>query len=318
MKDNLSDFVLWGRLAVLDLGFVLPQVYNPAMAKGILQLLKPAQLPEELEWFLDDKTILSRYVGEEAFLHSRIYQKLVEILTIVFDGYVVNTYTFLPIDDELDDYYQRLRKKLMILEDKMMITNLRIVDFKPIHSLNGNFQYLIGLWHYAKVMYSQDQQRLFKHAPQMNLPDNLKLMFIQIDTLLQEHQTNKVRLLGGELNPHLASYAGIQFDITEATLKYQDSEWYTIQVNQKEMQFLRVLVDAKGKVIDYFTIARSLDLNIAHQNADKMEVARAVQFLKRDLGKRLSEAGMSNENVKRLLQSIQSIHGAGYKLQNLS
>ena len=55
------------------------------MAKGLLSFLKSAP-DESLEWFLEDKIILKRYVGQNAFLYCQIYRKLIEVLSVVFDG----------------------------------------------------------------------------------------------------------------------------------------------------------------------------------------------------------------------------------------
>ena len=102
----------------------------------------------------------------------------------------------------------------------MGITNLRIVDFQGFSRLNGNFQHLIGMWQYSKMMFYQDQESLLSYAKKGSLPDDVQLMFIQIDEWLKEHQKNKAKLLGGELNPNLIpSFFIVLFNLVSLKLK---------------------------------------------------------------------------------------------------
>ncbi len=117
-----------------------------------------------------------------------------------------------------------------------------------------------------------------------------------------------------ESNNDLLEYGGIILNLSKATLQYKDNNQIEIQPDNKEIKFLKLLIQNKGNVLKYEEIAKKMRLSFYYESALKAIVAREVQFLKRDLGNVLRKAGLTQKEITKMIITKKKV---GYKLKDI-
>jgi len=103
-------------------------------------------------------------------------------------------------------------------------------------------------------------------------------------------------------------------DPSNATLKYKKNPPVEIQPDNIVIRFLKLLLINKNTVLKYSQIARDLNLNCYSVNPTKeydANIARNVQFIKRDLKKILKKVGLTQKEIDQMILSKKNV---GYKL----
>ena len=95
-------------------------------------------------------------------------------------------------------------------------------------------------------------------------------------------------------------------NISAATLKYKDNPAVDIQPKNREIKFLVMLAKNKN-VVAYSEIATEIESTSFGEEV----IARAVQYLKRDLKPILKKAGMTDEEIKKMIKPVKN---TGYKI----
>lgn len=91
-------------------------------------------------------------------------------------------------------------------------------------------------------------------------------------------------------------------DITESSLKYKNNPPVKgISPQNQEVQFLVYLIQNENKIVKYLSIARELNLNSSGPGATNQSVARNVQFVRRNLGYLLENAGMTKDAINKII-----------------
>lgn len=117
---------------------------------------------------------------------------------------------------------------------------------------------------------------------------------------------------GSDRNDNFLEYKHIILDLSKATLQYKNNKPIEIQPNNKEIKCLEILMRNKEIVSNYVDIAKELNLNCYHDKATQNNVAREVQFVKRDLNKVLKNAGLTKKEIDEMIITKKKV---GYKLK---
>lgn len=105
---------------------------------------------------------------------------------------------------------------------------------------------------------------------------------------------------------------GLVLNMKNATIKYGENKPVDISPENKEIIFLRMLLDARDEIVNYIDVVKKLKLKPIRDGDTNESFGRDVQFLRRDLGNLLKEAGMTNNELKEMIRSVRK---TGYKLR---
>jgi len=103
----------------------------------------------------------------------------------------------------------------------------------------------------------------------------------------------------------------LKINLLKTTMQYKNKPPIDISPDNDIIKFLVHLIKSKGEVVEYVEIAKNLGLNCHHEGVSNKEVARGVQYLKRDARKVLKQAGLTKEEVEKMITAKKNI---GYKL----
>lgn len=102
-----------------------------------------------------------------------------------------------------------------------------------------------------------------------------------------------------------------KINLDQSTIQYKDGTPSEISTGINIVKLLILLIENK-RVIPYTEIAQKLKLNCYHEGVTNKDVAREVQFLRRDLGDFLVKIGMSKTEIQGMFISKKNV---GYKLR---
>lgn len=105
------------------------------------------------------------------------------------------------------------------------------------------------------------------------------------------------------------TWGKLKIDMTKGIMQYKSGKAKEISPSQDEIKLL-VLLMQTNRIVKYSEIAKKLDMNC--QMADPAEVARAVQYLRRNIVPILEGVGMTRREIQNMIISKRNI---GYKLR---
>lgn len=108
------------------------------------------------------------------------------------------------------------------------------------------------------------------------------------------------------------TWGELKIDLAKGTIQYKNGVAKEISPAQDEVKFLILLMQT-NQIVKYSEIAKKLDMNC--QMADPAEVARAVQYLRRNIVPILEDVGMTRKEIQSMIISKRNI---GYKLRRSS
>lgn len=103
----------------------------------------------------------------------------------------------------------------------------------------------------------------------------------------------------------------LKLNLSKGNLQYKNNPPQDVSPSEEEIMFLALLMKAK-RIVEYKEIARELKMNCYHPGVNNEDVARNVQYLRRDLVPILEKVGMTRDDIKRMIISIRN---QGYKLR---
>jgi len=103
----------------------------------------------------------------------------------------------------------------------------------------------------------------------------------------------------------------LHINLTQGTICYANNNVIEISPDNKIVKFLIILIENR-RVVEYVEIAKKLEMNCWHEEVKNKDVARDIQFLKRDTVTFLkNKVGMTNGNIRKIIISKKNI---GYKM----
>lgn len=246
------------------------------------------------------------------FYYYHTHRKIIEVLDVVFGGYVVGEYFFIPPDDILVDKYAALYSVFFELDRRPDIDELPVTLVRDFKSLHDNFVYCIKMWAKFRDEHFDDSKMLFKIAPQQYyLAPDIKVLFHEIDILLAEHKIKKGRELK-KIGDITYSWEQLVLNKSKATLAYKNNQSINISLNKQDIKLLEMLLKNGDRITEYIHVAKELQLNSFDKEYSNKDVARNVQFVKKELHATLGKTGMTKEEVKNMILTITN---TGYKLR---
>lgn len=103
----------------------------------------------------------------------------------------------------------------------------------------------------------------------------------------------------------------LKINLDQSTIQFKDTSPAEISTGVNTIKFLIILMENK-RVVEYTEIAQKLKLNCYHEGSTNKDVAREVQFLRRDLSGFLVKIGMNRTEVQGMFISKKNV---GYKLR---
>lgn len=124
-------------------------------------------------------------------------------------------------------------------------------------------------------------------------------------------ESNAVNSVTQKNNKEILSCGKLHLDLEKGTLCFGGKPPVEISPDNQIIRLLILLMRYR-RIVGYVEIANILDMNCWHENVENKDVAREVQYLKRDLKNYLRDkVGMSNLNIRNMLISKKNV---GYKL----
>lgn len=109
-------------------------------------------------------------------------------------------------------------------------------------------------------------------------------------------------------------YKDILIDLNKGTLDYKGNE-INISPDNNPIKFLTLLIEKAEFIVEYLEIAKRLELNSYQEEDKNKDVAREIQYLKRDLGKELKKSGLNKSAINEIKEMIIFNKNLGYKLK---
>ena len=250
---------------------------------------------------------------EDLYLLKICYGKLVEILEAFC------TSDFGIRNPELNHYYTRLQSIIDGLLELPYPEFQELLRQKPllIDSLIGDINDLDVLWEHQYSLVSHEFnaqiERLFlEKGSKTNPLDKTTNDFLKrVDKATQHHrEINKVEMDKIMFGNQILSCGNLLLDLRQAVLIYGNHPPIDISPDTSEIKFLSLLMRNK-RLTEYVEIAKKLNMNCYSADRTNKEVAREVQFLKRDLNHILKKAGMTTKEINNTIVAKKNL---GYKL----
>jgi len=104
----------------------------------------------------------------------------------------------------------------------------------------------------------------------------------------------------------------LRINLEQGIISYSDKTPVEISSDTKIIKFLVFLMQNK-RVVEYREIAKNIEMNCWHEGISNEDVAREVQFIKRDLTTFLEDkVGMNQKEIQNLIIVKKNV---GYKLR---
>jgi len=205
----------------------------------------------------------------------------------------------ISIDDELYEFLNEIGRVTLInlfekLENEKVIKLLQWPENPDlILEPEGTPEYYFKICYYFKKL------------------ENFNMYFNEVEKELIEKEKDSPKIVNNNLE---LKCGDLVLNLTKATLQYKDNKPIEIEPENREIKFLKLLMESKGEVIKYWEIAKMLNLKCIEQGVTEIDIevfSREVQFLKRDLNKFLIKAGFEQEKLDKMVVAKKNM---GYKL----
>jgi len=110
---------------------------------------------------------------------------------------------------------------------------------------------------------------------------------------------------------NILEWKDLKLNLSKGTLQYKNNPPKDASPSEEEIKFLALLMRAK-RIVEYTEIARELKMNCYHPGVTNEDIARNVQYLRRDIVPVLESVGLTRSEIKRMIVSIRN---RGYKLR---
>ncbi|PIS13872.1 hypothetical protein COT65_01890 [Candidatus Shapirobacteria bacterium CG09_land_8_20_14_0_10_47_13] len=110
---------------------------------------------------------------------------------------------------------------------------------------------------------------------------------------------------------NVLEWKDLKLNLSKGSLQYKNNPPKDVSPSEKEIMFLALLMRAK-RIVEYTEIARELKMNCYHPGVTNEDIARNVQYLRRDIVSILIGVGITRNEIKKMIVSIRN---RGYKLR---
>lgn len=104
----------------------------------------------------------------------------------------------------------------------------------------------------------------------------------------------------------------LKINVRQGTFQYGDNQPVEISIGKREVRLFIYLMENR-RVVSYLELAKELDLNCYHEGCTNKQVARDLQFIKRDLLKFLTKIGVPKKELNSMFITKRTV---GYKLRD--
>jgi hypothetical protein len=254
---------------------------------------------------------------KDLYLVRVFNNKLVELLEVFCTSY------FAIRNQELNHYYT----KLVIIIDSFL--ELPYPEFEELasqkpqlpESLIGDIDDIDILWEHklspAVHKFNGKIEQCFLQAGSKSFPIDkdtkgfLKHIDKAIEKLKKINEDEMEKLAFGE---KVLVCGNLRLDLQKTTLRYRNLKPIEISPDTNEIKLLSLLMRGK-RLVGYKKIAKTLDLNCYHLDYPDKQHARDIQFIRRDLNPILERAGMTREEINKMIIAKKN---TGYKLHCVS
>jgi len=197
------------------------------------------------------------------------------------------------------------------------------------HEINGNQYHLFFTRNIAEI--GKDKRSIitsttntavfYLGAVHGTLPDDI--LFVPVLDIVKDLNSEGLVIDHKTLNSYLSDTTPsqkhdqllkcgkLQVNLSQGVIQYSGNNPVEIEPDNEIIKFLVVLMESK-KVVEYVEIAKRLETNYWHEGVINKDVAREVQFLRRDLATFLRDkVGMTNKEIQKVIINKKNI---GYKL----
>ena len=126
----------------------------------------------------------------------------------------------------------------------------------------------------------------------------------KILTVNSETQTNKTE--------GVFTWRELKLDPLKGTLQYKNNKPKEITTERDEIKFL-ILLMKTDTILEYKVIAKQLEMNCYHDGVTNSDVAREVNFIRRNLATMLKDTGMTDKDIGAMILTKRKV---GYKFQH--
>lgn len=143
--------------------------------------------------------------------------------------------------------------------------------------------------------------------------NRFKVIFSRYEDSLQNPLSSSNQSLSkGEDKIHM--YKDLIIDLNRCIMQYEGHR-INISPDNNPIKFLILLIEKAEFLVEYVEIAKRLGLNSYQEEDKNKDVAREIQYLKRDLGKELRKEKLSESAVNKLKDMIIFKKNLGYMLK---
>jgi len=242
------------------------------------------------------------------YYYLQIHSKIYEVLSVAYDGYENQPqYVFVPVDTKLDDLFLELLKSWKILDRCHFIDALKLGQYNGFGSLNGDTEYRKGFWKASKSCFKEDIENMCKDLSLDPLPNELKVMILEIDKLLQQHTTLKQEVLNG----NKITYKKVSLNIDSDTITIDSGK--PINVTSNALKLLRLMLENIGKTVTYKQIAERLNFQSYINEVDK-DIILEINQKKKEIYETLIANGIDEKTANEVRNYLKPVIKKGYIL----
>ncbi|MBU0569228.1 hypothetical protein KKB40_00410 [Patescibacteria group bacterium] len=197
-----------------------------------------------------------------------------------------------------------IQKKIEISPEADEVLTISLWDFRDESGdliPKDDLKQILRLLQERKVLQIVDVSCLSKLGRFAGEGVKIKIDREKLLTVNDEAQVNKAE--------GVFTWRELKLDLPKGTLQYKNNNQVEISPTQDEIKFLVLLMESY-QIVTYGKIADKLDLN-CRASSHPAEVAKAVQYLRRNVVPILEKAGMTRSEIEDMILSKRN---AGYKL----
>lgn len=253
-------------------------------------------------------------VSKNIFLIRLYFQAIHSILEAFADSNI------LKASERLNSAYTELVKKvekILSKEEHKELYNL----FPDIPSnLKTNIEDFDIDWEYGisqrtnefidkiETVFTQQSKKQYKISKQ------LQTFLESVDSAIKQHskeQEKFTEILTTSLEEHqkgsILRCKDLTVNLSQGTISYENNEPVQINIAKNHIQLLIILMK-HNRIVEYTEIAKKLNLNCYHKNCTNTDVAREIQYLKRDLREFLTESiGIFPQDFDSMFRTVRKV-----------
>lgn len=212
-------------------------------------------IPKRREFVLDYRT------KHPLILYRYMHKKMVECIGAFFEGYPEDKYIFYPPSEVFNDRFFDLKEKFLEIDKSEDFQSLPVTSLRSFDPFS-NYKDLCHLWNLLKRDVHDEHQMLIRYTERFeaNLPDDLQVLFNELDVLIREHNQEKNKVLKANhiypTNNYLLpfrknSVRAAIFDIlSQANDEYVSVQAISQKIKERNFQYIRIVLNQLQKVIE--------------------------------------------------------------------